>query len=180
VQPFELVGGQPLSDVRAFQRVLLLRELLNALHNVGVVHARSFRFGSISRALVAGSSARRTGDPMTRLPPAVSAYFAAADADENDALLGCFADDAVVADEDKEWHGPGEIQRWRETVATKYEYTVEVRDVDEQNDMAGDALVDVHTHLEGNFPGGTVDLDYRFTLRGGTIRRLEIVPTSRV
>jgi len=30
-------------------------------------------------------------------------------------------------------------------------------------------------HLEGNFPGGTVDLTSRFGLRG--IARLEIVPT---
>jgi nucleoside-diphosphate-sugar epimerase len=31
-------------------------------------------------------------------------------------------------------------------------------------------------HLEGNFPGGTVDLHYRFTVDGDSIRRLEIAP----
>jgi hypothetical protein len=34
----------------------------------------------------------------------------------------------------------------------------------------------VGTHLEGDFPGGAVDLSYRFTLRGGQIARLEIGP----
>jgi len=31
-----------------------------------------------------------------------------------------------------------------------------------------------HVHLEGNFPAGTADLDYRFTLDGERIRRLEV------
>ena len=34
----------------------------------------------------------------------------------------------------------------------------------------------MYTHLEGNFPGGTVDLTNRFGLRDGLIARLEIVP----
>jgi len=29
-------------------------------------------------------------------------------------------------------------------------------------------------HLEGNFPGGTVDLTYRFTIDSHAIRELEI------
>jgi hypothetical protein len=33
-----------------------------------------------------------------------------------------------------------------------------------------------HVHLEGNVPGGTVDLQYRFTVDGDAIRRLEIGP----
>jgi hypothetical protein len=32
----------------------------------------------------------------------------------------------------------------------------------------------VRTHLEGNFPGGTVDLRYRFGLRDGRIAELRI------
>jgi hypothetical protein len=35
---------------------------------------------------------------------------------------------------------------------------------------------DVTHHLEGNFPGGTVDLHFRFTLRNGKITRLVIEP----
>jgi hypothetical protein len=36
----------------------------------------------------------------------------------------------------------------------------------------------LYTHLEGNFPGGQVDLTNRFTLRGDLIAALEIVPTA--
>jgi hypothetical protein len=31
-------------------------------------------------------------------------------------------------------------------------------------------------HLEGDFPGGVVDLDFRFTLRDGRVEALTIAP----
>ena len=34
----------------------------------------------------------------------------------------------------------------------------------------------VTNHLEGDFPGGTVDLRYRFVLRDDLISRLDIAP----
>lgn len=34
------------------------------------------------------------------------------------------------------------------------------------------------TRLDGNFPGGTVDLTYRFGLRDGGIASLEILSTK--
>ena len=34
----------------------------------------------------------------------------------------------------------------------------------------------VTNHLEGDFPGGTVDLRYRFRLAGDRIARLDIAP----
>ena len=112
------------------------------------------------------------------LPRAIAEYFAAADRDDVDALVNCFADDAVVLDENNEWHGRPDIRRWRETVATKYDYELDVRAAEMHGQGDGDERVDVQTHLEGNFPGGTVDLDYRFTLREELISKLEIVPTS--
>jgi hypothetical protein len=36
----------------------------------------------------------------------------------------------------------------------------------------------VHVHLEGNFPGGEVDLTDRFALHAGRIAGLEIVPAE--
>ena len=39
-----------------------------------------------------------------------------------------------------------------------------------------DAHYDVLQHLEGNFPGGVIDLHYRFTLRGASIAELVIEP----
>jgi hypothetical protein len=40
--------------------------------------------------------------------------------------------------------------------------------------MADDHHYDVSHHLEGNSPGGQVDLHFRFTLRGGAIAQLII------
>ncbi|MGW1460682.1 hypothetical protein ACWG43_26440 [Streptomyces albidoflavus] len=40
----------------------------------------------------------------------------------------------------------------------------------------GDDRCTVHQHLEGDFPGGTVDLHYRFPLDQGLISRLDIAP----
>ncbi len=113
------------------------------------------------------------------LPPIISEYFAAAERGDVDALIACFADDAIVLDEDKEWHGHAGIRQWRTEVATAFEYTVEVRRTAGRGLIDGDEGHDVYTHLEGNFPGGTVDLTNHFGLRAGRIARLEIVPTDR-
>ena len=61
------------------------------------------------------------------LPTIISEYFAAADRGDVDAVVACFANDAIVFDEDQEWHGHAGIRQWRTKVATAYEYTVEVR-----------------------------------------------------
>jgi ketosteroid isomerase-like protein len=105
----------------------------------------------------------------------IRAYFAAAERDDTDALVECFAHDAVVSDEDQTWQGRSQIRQWRETVATKFDYTIRVRDLVARGRTDDGDHFDVPTHLEGNFPGGTVDLDFGFVLRSDLIARLEIV-----
>jgi hypothetical protein len=39
---------------------------------------------------------------------------------------------------------------------------------------SGAGMYVAQVHIEGNFPGGTVDLRYRFTIDGDVIRKLEI------
>ena len=112
------------------------------------------------------------------LPTVISDYLAASDRGDLDALVACFTDDAVVLDEDQEWRGQAGIRQWREKVANAYEYTVEVRGAAEQGSVDGLQRHDVQTHLEGNFPGGTVDLTFRFWLRDDRIATLQIVPTE--
>ena len=58
-------------------------------------------------------------------------------------------------------------------LGVEYTYTVEL--------TAGAARIDEQrwiatNHLEGDFPGGVVDLDFRFTLRGDRIAELVIAP----
>lgn len=110
----------------------------------------------------------------------ISEYLTAADHGDVDAIVACFANDATVLDEDQEWHGHAGIRQWRTEVATAYNYTVEVRRTVGRGVIEGVERHDVYTHLEGNFPGGTVDLTNRFGLRDGCIARLEIVPTQGV
>ena len=110
------------------------------------------------------------------LAPIVSRYFTTADNGDTEGLIGCFTPDAVVRDEGGSWHGHAEIRRWREDVATAYEYTLEILGAEPVGEEGGLERQDVLTHLEGNFPGGTVELTYRFSLLGGRIAELEIAP----
>ena len=112
------------------------------------------------------------------LPTIISEYFAASERNDLDGVVACFTADAIVFDEDREWRGQAGVRQWRDSVATVYEYTVEVRGVTARGDVDGVAHHDVFTHLEGNFPGGTVDLTDRFGLRDDRIAQLEIVPTE--
>ena len=112
------------------------------------------------------------------LPPVIAGYLAASDRGDAEAIVRCFAEDAVVVDEDQEWLGTAAIRRWRDTVATAYNYTVQVTGAKAVGEADGAERHDVHVHLEGNFPGGKVDLTDRFALRDGRIARLEIVPTE--
>jgi hypothetical protein len=56
------------------------------------------------------------------------------------------------------------IRAWRENVASVYEYTTDLVGVE----AAGEGEYVARVHLEGNFPGGIVDLRYRFTVDGAT------------
>ena len=108
----------------------------------------------------------------TSTPAVITRYFAAQAARNFDTLVTLFADDAIVIDEGKTRRGTKEIRAWRENVASVYEYTTDLVGVEAADEREYVARV----HLEGNFPGGTVDLHYRFTVDGDSIRRLEIAP----
>src|ERR1700720_384329 len=111
-------------------------------------------------------------------PPVVSNYLALSDRDDIHAVVACFTNDAVVLDEDRHWRGAAEIRQWRENVAAAFEYTVAIIGSEALGEVDGAQRYAVYTHLEGNFPGGQVDLTNRFTLRGDLITALEIVPTA--
>ena len=116
--------------------------------------------------------------PAGALPPVICEYLAASDRGDDEAVVRCFAQDAVVVDEGREWRGTAPIRRWRATVATAYPYTAQVTGAEALGEADGAERHDVHVHLEGNFPGGQVDLTDRFALRDGRIASLEIVPAG--
>jgi uncharacterized protein (TIGR02246 family) len=105
-------------------------------------------------------------------PEVIRRYVAAQAARDFGALPDLFTDDGVVVDEGKTWRGKDQIRAWREGVASVYQYTTELRGVESEG--AGRHVARIR--LEGDFPGGVVDLRYRFTLEGDRIRRLQIAP----
>ena len=102
----------------------------------------------------------------------VSRYFEADARRDSEAILALFLDDATVIDEGGEWRGTGEIRQWRLGPVSKYEYTTTLARID--------AFDDTHYRasgrIEGNFPGGTAELEWNFSIVGGRISRLKIAP----
>ena len=72
----------------------------------------------------------------------------------------------MVVDEGETQRGIGsKIRAWRKGPASRYQYTTGVFDTD----RTGDHEYLVTGRLEGNFPGGTANLKWRFTLAGDRI-----------
>ena len=105
-------------------------------------------------------------------PAQVTRYFDADAARDIEAILSLFTDDAVVLDEGQTWTGRAAIRAWQLGPASRYRYTTEVADVA----RTGEDRYRAAGRLEGNFPGGTAELKWDFSLAGELISRLEIAP----
>ncbi|GAB2608738.1 hypothetical protein Aab01nite_60650 [Paractinoplanes abujensis] len=107
-----------------------------------------------------------------QLPATIRDYLTAHAARDTETALRAFAPDAVVVDEGKTFRGPDEIAGFLADAGAQYTYTSEL--------IGAQRIDDAHwvatNHLEGNFPGGVVDLNYRFTLAGDLIAELVIAP----
>ena len=111
----------------------------------------------------------QTIDPY-ELPEVITRYLKAHHARDLDAALAAYAPDASVTDEGRTYRGDDEIQSWLSRSASEYTYTIELT----KAFRLDDGHYDLQHHLEGNFPGGQVDLHFRFTLRDGAIAQLVI------
>ena len=103
-------------------------------------------------------------------PDVIDRYFDADDRRDVDDVVALFTDDAEVVDEGQTWRGKDRLRGWREGPASKYQYTTTILDTTQ---VGPDEYV-LSGRLEGNFPGGTVDLNWHFNLAGGRIKRLRI------
>jgi ketosteroid isomerase-like protein len=109
---------------------------------------------------------------VNQLPAPITSYLVAHQARDLDTAVGYYTEDAVAVDEGRAYRGPQQIRDWLATAATEYTYTIELTGARRIDD---DRYVAVH-HLEGNFPGGVADLQFKFTLREGRISALTIEP----
>jgi hypothetical protein len=109
---------------------------------------------------------------LVGVPDAIQRYFAL-DADrEIDSIVALFTDAATVVDEGETREGTTAIRAWQTGPASQYTYTTDVLGTDV---LSADRVV-VTGRLTGNFPGGTAELKWDFTLVGDRISRLVIAP----
>lgn len=109
---------------------------------------------------------------MSDVPDVVTKYQEAHDSGDVEAALAAFTSDATVKDDGHEYHGRDEIRDWLARASTEFTYTRTLTHAD---------VIHTNTwlltnHLEGNFPGGVVDLRYRFALSDDLISELDIAP----
>lgn len=108
---------------------------------------------------------------VNELPEIITTYLTAQEARDTATAITTFAADAVVTDEGQTYRGRDEIRGWLDSAGSEYTFTTEFVSA-----SASEAGIDVVQHLEGDFPGGTADLHFRFTTDGALIGRLVIEP----
>jgi hypothetical protein len=116
----------------------------------------------------------QTSQPIApdEFPDVITRYLAAHRARKTAAALATFTDDAIVTDDGTTYSGLPAIENWLNRSSTEYDYTVELTSA-----HSTDATHHTATNrLQGDFPGGIVDLRYQFTLRDDLIERLVIEP----
>jgi ketosteroid isomerase-like protein len=101
-----------------------------------------------------------------KLPAPVTAYLAADAQRDLDKLSQCFAKDATVNDEHREYQGLDSIKSWKARSAARVVEPLRAA-VTEKN-------VRLHARLTGDFPGSPAELDYIFVLANGKIASLDI------
>lgn len=105
-----------------------------------------------------------------QLPATIRTFLAAHLARDAATALRTFAPAAVVVDDGSTYRGTEEIRRFLSRAGAEFTYTTEL--------VGAERIDDTHWvathHLEGDFPGGVVDLDYRFAMEGDLITHLLI------
>ena len=104
-----------------------------------------------------------------KVPQPVAAYLAAEKAKDAATLALCFAEDAIVHDEGREYRGRDAIRQWKKEADTKYQYVLEPLDT-----SVGGDVVRVRARLTGNFLGSPIELDHIFKIAHDKIASLEI------
>ncbi|MCE0768507.1 nuclear transport factor 2 family protein [Pseudonocardia kujensis] len=108
--------------------------------------------------------------PSDLLPTTVREFFAAHVVRDADTASSFLTQDAVVVDQGETFRGRQKAHAFLRDAGSEFEYTTEqigARRVD-------DAHWVVTVRLEGTFPGGVAELDYRFTLRDDLVAELVI------
>jgi hypothetical protein len=106
------------------------------------------------------------------VPDVIRRYFVLDAEREIESIVALFSDDATVVDEGETRYGTTAIRAWQTGPASRYTYTTDVLGADA---LTADRFV-VAGRLTGNFPGGTAELKWDFTVAGDRISQLVIAP----
>lgn len=106
-----------------------------------------------------------------KLPETIENYFRYSAEEKPKEAAAMFTADATILDngEDLKVSGRESIHQWFIELAAKYQTTLEVVGLSEEE---GEFVV--ATLVSGNFPGSPAEFAYRFALRDGLIDRLAI------
>lgn len=113
-----------------------------------------------------------TSIPTSALPATIRDYLAAHTAHDVDAALRAFTATAVVVDDGSTYRGTEEVRRFLGKAGSEFRYTTELLGAQRVDDTHWVAT----QRLEGDFPGGVVELGYRFTMAGDLVAELVIAP----
>ena len=108
----------------------------------------------------------------TSAPDVVHRYFELDAERDIDGIVALFTNDATVVDEGETHLGAAAIRAWRTGPASTYDYRTTVI----KTERTGDNQYRVTARLDGNFPGGTVELRHDFTVTGDRVVYLHIAP----
>lgn len=113
-----------------------------------------------------------TGIRPDQLPSTIRGFLAAHEARDEEAALRAFTPTAVVVDDGVTYRGTDEIRRFLREAGAEFTYTTTLLGAERTDDAHWVAVL----RVEGDFPGGVVDLRYRFTVEGDAVRELVIAP----
>jgi len=108
--------------------------------------------------------------PSASLPTTVRDFLVASTVHDADTAVAFLAEDAVIVDQGETFQGRAQVHAFLRDAGSEFEYTTE--------EIGAHRVDDTHcvvtVRLEGTFPGGVAELDYRFTLRGDLIAEIVI------
>src|SRR5438105_14739713 len=106
---------------------------------------------------------------INNLPRPIALYIAAENSGDAEALAKCFAENAMVRDENQTIEGLDAIKKWKAETKKKYQHTIE-----SLSSIQKDDKTIVTNRLTGNLPGSPIDLEFVFTLDRDKIVSLEV------
>ena len=107
-----------------------------------------------------------------RFPATIRGFLAARRTRDADAALRAFSTAAVFVDDGRTFRGTDEILGFLRDAGAEITYTTELIGAQRLDEARWVAT----NRLEGDFPGGVAELDYRFTRVGDRIAELVIAP----